>query len=239
MSAPYFYISSIPQASSAIELDEDTSRHIAQVLRMKEGEKVKLTDGKGNTAAAIITSSHKKHTAVNISSVDYTPKETSSLTIAISLVKNTARFEWFLEKVTEFGIGEVIPLLCDRTERQKFRMDRMEGICRSAMLQSMQAWLPKLLEPKLFDDVVLESQHQQKMIAHCSVDAKVDYSSLYNPSLESHLILIGPEGDFNESEIARAKQRNFIPVSLGSTRLRTETAGIFAAAWACGVRGGD
>jgi 16S rRNA (uracil1498-N3)-methyltransferase len=239
MSAPFFYIDSIPAANSSIELDEDTSRHISQVLRMKEGEKVKLTDGKGNVAAAIITSSHKKHSGVSISSVDSTPLDASCLTIAISLVKNAARFEWFLEKATEFGINEVIPLLCDRTERLKVRMDRLEGICRSAMLQSMQSWLPRLREPQSFEDVVLGSKHQQKMIAHCAVDAKVDYSSLFNPSLESHIILIGPEGDFSESEIARAKQCNFIPVSLGSTRLRTETAGLFAAGWACGVRGGD
>jgi 16S rRNA (uracil1498-N3)-methyltransferase len=239
MPIPYFYINNIPEVSAAVQLDEDTSRHISQVLRMKEGEKVKLTDGKGAVASAIITASHNKHAAVNISSVGHEPPESSSLTIAISLIKNSARFEWFLEKATEFGVNEVIPLLCDRTERQKFRMDRMEGICRSAMLQSMQSWLPKLQQPQTFYQTVEEARHQQKMIAHCTVDAKVDYSSLYNPSLDSHIVLIGPEGDFSESEIGRAKQKNFVPVSLGSTRLRTETAGIFAAAWASGLRGGD
>jgi 16S rRNA (uracil1498-N3)-methyltransferase len=112
----------------------------------------------------------------------------------------------------------------------------MNGILRSAMLQSMQSWLPELHEPAPFDEVVKTAAHQQKMIAHCAVDAKVDYSSLYNPSLRSHIVLIGPEGDFSDSEILLAKSNSFIPVSLGDTRLRTETAGLFVAAWSSGVR---
>ena len=206
---------------------------------MKEGEKIKLTDGKGNSADAIIASAHKRHTMVTVTSSGVDEKESSSLTIAISLIKNASRFEWFLEKATEFGVSEIIPLICDRTERQKVRMDRMEGILKSAMLQSMQTWLPELHEPLMFNDVVAKCMHQQKMIAHCAVDAKVDFSSLYNSSLRSHIILIGPEGDFTEEEILFAKSQSFIPVSLGSTRLRTETAGVFAAAWANGVRERD
>ena len=112
----------------------------------------------------------------------------------------------------------------------------MTGICKSAMLQSMQSWLPVLHEPVSFNDVVRDAKQQQKMIAHCVKEAKVEFSSLYNPSLESHIILIGPEGDFSDIEIARARENNFTSVSLGSTRLRTETAGIFAAAWAHGAR---
>ena len=219
-----------------VDIDEDTSRHIIQVLRMQEGEKIKLTDGKGHTVQGDIISAHKKHAAVQITSFEIAAKRTTQLTIAISLVKNASRFEWFLEKATELGTSEVIPLICERTERQKFRHDRMMGICRSAMLQSMQAWLPELHEPVHFNDVVKNAKHQQKMIAHCMKDAKVEFASLYNPSLDTHVILIGPEGDFTEKEIAAAKECSFVPVSLGSTRLRTETAGLFAAAWANGAK---
>ena len=236
MSVPYFFIEELNAAVHQLDLDEDTSRHIIQVLRMQEGEQLRLTDGKGNIANCMIVSPHKKHATISITSLESTPQDAPKLCIAISLVKNASRFEWFLEKATELGAAEIIPLLCERTERQKFRHDRMVGICRSAMLQSLQTWLPLLHEPVSFNDVVSNARQQQKMIAHCVKEAKVEFSSLYNPSLGSHVILIGPEGDFSENEIARARENNFIPVSLGSTRLRTETAGIFAAAWARGAK---
>jgi len=218
-----------------MDLDEDVSHHIVQVLRMKEGEKIRITDGKGNVATGMIASAHKKHAVIDITSLETTPAVTPKLSIAISLVKNSSRFEWFLEKATELGVTEIVPLLCERTEKQRFRHDRMLGICRSAMLQSLQTWLPVLHEPASFNEIVSSAKQQQKMIAHCVKGAKVDFSSLYNPSLDTHIILIGPEGDFAESEITRARENHFIPVSLGSTRLRTETAGIFAAAWARGA----
>lgn len=219
-----------------LDLDEDTSRHVIQVLRMHEGEKVKLTDGKGHSAIAVVAAAHKKHASIKIISFEPAHSRLPRLTIGISLVKNTSRFEWFLEKATELGVYGIIPMLCERTVRDKFRHDRMLGICKSAMLQSMQTWLPVLEEPASFNEVVSLATHQQKMIAHCVKDAKVDFSSLYNPSLETHIILIGPEGDFSEQEIAKAKESDFVPVSLGSNRLRTETAGIFAAAWANGAK---
>jgi 16S rRNA (uracil1498-N3)-methyltransferase len=239
MSLSYFFIDDLNEETRQLELDEDASRHIIQVLRMQEGEKLKLTDGKGHFAHAIISVAHKKHSEVKLVSFESAPPPDRRLTIAISLVKNTSRFEWFLEKATEFGTAEIIPIICDRTEKQKFRYDRMIGICKSAMLQSLQTWLPVLHEPENFLDIVSQAAHQQKMIAHCARDAKVEFSSLYNPSLESHIILIGPEGDFTDSEIIKARAMNFIPVSLGSNRLRTETAGIFAAAWANGAKEED
>lgn len=239
MAVPFFYIDNITATGGDVQLDEETSHHISQVVRMRDGEKLKLTDGRGAIADAIISTAHKKHTVVTITSFNNEPRDRCCLTIAISLIKNTNRFEWFLEKATELGVSEIIPLICDRTEKQKFRMDRMTGILRSAMLQSMQSWLPGLHEPRSFTDIVENASHQQKMIAHCAVDAKVDYSSLYNPSLSSHIVLIGPEGDFTDKEILLAKSNNFIPVSLGSTRLRTETAGIFVAAWGNGMRSAE
>ena len=235
MSLPYFFIDKFPTNIQAIELDEDASRHI-QVLRMREGEKLKVTNGIGQTAEGTITSSHKKHSIVQIDSFQSVEQPVPRLTIAISLVKNATRFEWFLEKATELGTAEIIPVLCERTERQKFRHDRMIGICKSAMLQSLQAWLPVLHEPKSVDDVIQNANYQQKMIAHCANDHRHSFSSLFDSALDSHIILIGPEGDFSHREILLAKEMNFLPVSLGSTRLRTETAAVFAAAWASGAR---
>src|SRR5687767_10288198 len=138
MALPYFFVDSLNDEMHNIELDEDTSRHIIQVLRMKETEKVKLTDGKGNSVEGIIITAHKKHTTIQVTTFDKARPEINRLTIAISLIKNMSRFEWFLEKATELGASEVIPLLCERTERQNFRYHRMLGICKSAMLQSMQ-----------------------------------------------------------------------------------------------------
>ena len=114
---------------------------------MKEGEKLNLTDGKGNLITAEITDDHKKHCSVKIIDSRLTTHDSRKVTIAISLLKNTNRFEWFLEKATEIGVSEIIPLICERTEKQKFRYDRMKGICISAMLQSQQCWLPVLHEP--------------------------------------------------------------------------------------------
>src|SRR6185295_12899984 len=152
-----------------------------------------------------------------------------NITIAISLLKNTNRFEWFLEKATEIGVSEIIPLICERTEKQKFRYDRMKGICISAILQSQQTWLPILNEPKQFDDIVIQQfDQQQKFIAHCDESSvKKQLSTLQ--SFNSSIIFIGPEGDFTKDEIKLALENNFVPVSLGETRLRTETAGIVAA----------
>jgi len=145
-------------------------------------------------------------------------------------LKNSNRFEWFLEKATEIGINEIIPLICERTEKQKFRYDRMKGICTSAMLQSQQVWLPILHEPRPFNHLTIEQFKQsQKFIAHCIEEKKRNLSDLVNDSLPSQIILIGPEGDFTPDEIQLALQNHFIAVSLGETRLRAETAGVVAA----------
>ena len=156
-----------------------------------------------------------------------TPKPAPN-TIAISLVKNAHRFEWFLEKATEIGISRIIPLLCTRTEKQHFRYDRMKGILVSAMLQSQQAWLPLLDEPVRFNEFLRRDISGQKFIAHCEEDAR-NPLALQLQKGQGKLVCIGPEGDFTIDEIYTATSNGFLPVSLGNTRLRTETAGIVAA----------
>jgi len=230
MALPFFYISNYNPSQKEILLDEDTSKHIVQVLRMREGEKLNLTDGKGDLLTCEIIDDHKKHCEVRIVDSRLTTHDSRKITIAISLLKNSNRFEWFLEKATEIGINEIIPLICERTEKQKFRYDRMKGICTSAMLQSQQVWLPILHEPRPFNHLTIEQFKQsQKFIAHCIEEKKRNLSDLVNDSLPSQIILIGPEGDFTPDEIQLALQNHFIAVSLGETRLRAETAGVVAA----------
>ncbi|MDB5196273.1 MAG: ribosomal small subunit methyltransferase [Flaviaesturariibacter sp.] len=226
MAAPYFFIADI--SSNSITLDENTSKHIVSVLRMLKGEELLLTDGKGTKAKAIITDDNRKRCQVQVLNRTTEPTISPKVSIAISLIKNASRFEWFLEKATEIGITEIIPLLCERTEKEKFRYERLNGILISAMLQSQQYWLPVLHEPLPFNKVI-QSSAEQKFIAHCEEGKKQQLTNqLINRSAEK-LILIGPEGDFTSKEIEAALAAGYEPVALGNTRLRTETAGMVAA----------
>jgi 16S rRNA (uracil1498-N3)-methyltransferase len=232
MQLPFFYIEQYNTAQKEILLDEDTSRHIVRVLRMKKGEQLNLTDGKGNLITAEIINAHKKNCEAGIIDSRFQASGSRLTTIAISLLKNTGRFEWFLEKATEIGVTEIIPLICERTEKQKFRHDRMKGICISAMLQSQQCRMPLLHEPISYELLFRQQEVAgiaQKFIAHCMEEEKKSPAELLNKASPSQIILIGPEGDFSKKEIDLARQQNFIPVSLGKTRLRTETAAIAAA----------
>ena len=232
MELPFFFIEDYNKDQREIVLNEETSRHVIQVLRMKIGEQLNLTDGKGNVITASISDDHKKHCTVTVENTTYTQPPARKVSIAISLLKNAARFEWFLEKASEIGVTEIIPLVCKRTEKEKFRHDRMKGICISAILQSQQCWLPVLHEPVAYELLFRQEEvitRSQKFIAHCVDDAKRSLTDMVNKNLHSQIILIGPEGDFTPEEINSAMENHFIPVTLGETRLRTETAGIVAA----------
>ncbi|MBL0145568.1 MAG: RsmE family RNA methyltransferase [Chitinophagaceae bacterium] len=239
MSLPFFYKEDIYPSSTQITLDEHTSKHMVQVLRMKNGEHLQLTDGKGSLFTCEIIDDNRKRCIVN--QIQHLPagrqgskiqNSKFKITIAISLLKNTTRFEWFLEKATEIGITQIIPLICERTEKAAFKFERLNSILISAMLQSQQCWLPVLQAPQSFDNFVNQKfTDTTKFIAHCENEEKKQplTSKLLNSST-SKLILIGPEGDFTPKEIELALQNNFEPVGLGNTRLRTETAGVVAAA---------
>lgn len=237
MPLPFFYTDEIKTSATQFVLNEETSRHVAQVLRMQHGEHLLLTDGNGNLFNAEIIDDSRKKCAVKILSVSTQPPPTKKNTVAISLVKNSTRFEWFIEKATEIGINEIVPLLCIRTEKQHFRRDRMKSILTSSMLQSQQSWLPQLHEPVKYNEYlkyVKESTDVQKFIAHCEEENfKEQLANSILTNSTARLILIGPEGDFTKEEIAEALQNNFLPVSLGNTRLRTETAGVVAATLLC------
>lgn len=234
MALPIFYIEQYESGSSIVTLNEETSKHVVQVLRMQTGEQINLTDGKGNMLTAEITEAHKRNCLVKITGTSYKEQGARKTSIAISLVKNASRFEWFLEKATEIGVSEIIPLICERTERQHFRYERMKGILVSAMLQSKQVWLPVLHEPVKFENLKIgEFENSIKIIAHCEESEKQQFSNLQMDPSSNYLILIGPEGDFTPQEIEFALKNNFQAVALGETRLRTETAGVAAAVLLC------
>ena len=234
MTLPFFYIEEYTTGQDLIALTEDESKHIITVLRMKMGEQMHLTDGKGHLLTAEIIDDHKKKCIVKVlSTVDRQPL-TKKVTIAISLLKNNSRFEWFLEKATEIGVTEIIPLLCTRTERQNFRHDRMKNILVSAMLQSQQCWLPVLHEPVKFENLAKRQfDNEIKLVAHCDEGNKQSLSDFKITPSSKQLIVIGPEGDFTREEIQLALSNQFIPVTLGEKRLRTETAGVVAATLLC------
>ena len=237
MKLPLFYKPEIHSNDSLIILDELSSKHIIQVLRMHIGEQLQLTDGKGNLYTVQIKDDNRKKCSVSILQVSKIQHPKYNITIAISPVKNNSRFEWFLEKATEIGVSQIVPILCERTEKQHFKYDRMNSILVSAMLQSQQVWLPVLHEPVKITEYIRyvnEKQHLQKFIAHCQdEESKVQLRNKLINNATNQLILIGPEGDFSKTEIDTAHANNFIPVSLGNNRLRTETAGIVAATLLC------
>lgn len=226
---PFFYFDQLSGVEGPLTLDEDNSRHIAQALRMKEGEPLLLTDGKGHTARAAIVNPDRRRCVVDVKSLQFIEKPQPEVTIAISLLKNTHRMEWFLEKATEIGVTKIVLLVCKRTEKEKFRQERLQAILTSALLQSRQAWIPELHPPVRFQEFVESKPFldvPQRFMAHCSGGPK---KLLRRPDSKPSLILIGPEGDFTDDEIGQALSRGCQHVSLGDTRLRTETAGVVAA----------
>lgn len=227
MEIPYFYEEYLTDADGLIHLSTETSNHCVKVLRMQKGEEIALTDGKGMLMKAMLENADRKHSIAKIISSQQFAKPQKNVSIAISPLKNAGRMEWFLEKATEIGVRSIRLLNCARTERSYYKSERFKNILIGAMLQSKQVYLPELHEPEAFDFAISKGDYQQKLIAHCIDEMKTPLSSIDpQPPVQ---ILIGPEGDFTVEEIKTALERGYMPVELGSNRLRTETAGIVAA----------
>ncbi|MBA4323020.1 MAG: 16S rRNA (uracil(1498)-N(3))-methyltransferase [Odoribacter sp.] len=211
-------------------LDEKESKHCIRVLRMTKGTAVKLIDGKGNLYEGIISSPDSKKCIIGITGIisDF-EKRNYRLHIAISPLKNPERFEWFAEKSVEIGIDEITPLICKNTEKQSIKPERINNIIISAMKQSLKAGITILNEAVYFEDFIKKDFPGKKLIGHCNhtegVRKKIDLE--YTKGNDA-VILIGPEGDFTISEINKAKIAGYKPITLGNSRLRTETAGIAA-----------
>ncbi len=209
-------------------LNENESKHCIRVLRNNVGDKLTLTDGRGGWYLARISDANPKKCKVEVEEhISAHEKRDYYLHVAIAPTKNTDRFEWFLEKATEIGIDEITPLLCENSERKQLKPDRLEKVIVAAMKQSLKAYLPKLNNLTNFEALIKSQESGSKYIAHCSQGDKVHLFNLLKPAGRV-LILIGPEGDFSSQEIELALANDYTPISLGSSRLRTETAGVSA-----------
>ncbi len=210
-------------------LDENESSHCIRVLRMKTGHPLRLIDGKGGLYEGVIRGADPKKCIVDITGVDREfEKRDYRLHMAISPLKNPDRFEWFIEKSVELGIDEITPLICSNTEKPGIKKDRLKNLIVSAMKQSLKARLTQLNEVCGFSDFISKDNTGTCMIAHCDpAGQRKGISEIYRKGSDA-VILIGPEGDFSSEEISYATEHGFIPVHLGKSRLRTETAGVAA-----------
>lgn len=222
-----FYNPDININSSEFSFDKEESKHISKVLRKKEGDILFVTNGLGNLFHSEIILASEKKCTVKITKTE-TQKPTEFYThIAVAPTKMNERFEWFLEKSTEIGIHEITPIICDHSERKLIKTERFDKIIQSAMKQSNQFYLPKLNEPISFKDFINKKNDGVLCIAHCEETNKTLLKEIARPKTK-HTILIGPEGDFSTKEIELALKNDYIPISLGNTRLRTETAALVA-----------
>jgi 16S rRNA (uracil1498-N3)-methyltransferase len=223
-----FYNSEVSIETTKITFDKIESKHIVRVLRKKEGDILKITNGKGFLFDAEISfANDKRCTAIITNAAEKRKPWKYYLHIAIAPTKNNDRIEWFLEKATEIGIDEITPIICSNSERRFVKLERFEKIIQAAMKQSLKCTLPKLNAPVKFDEFIRQDFDGKVCIAHCTEQEKNTLKSITKPS-EKTTILIGPEGDFSSLEIKKALEKKCIPISLGESRLRTETAGLVA-----------
>jgi 16S rRNA (uracil1498-N3)-methyltransferase len=215
--------------SKYYSLDEKESKHLIRVLRMAKGADVKLIDGKGNLYEGFISEPNQNECIIEITrEIKNFEKRNYKLHIAISPLKNPERFEWFVEKSVEIGIDEITPLICKNTEKPGIKNERVNNLIISAMKQSLKAKRTVLNEITSFKDFINKNLEGTKMIAHCdNSTGRRKISDVYSKNSDS-IILIGPEGDFSREEVDSAVKRGFMPVHLGTSRLRTETAGLAA-----------
>jgi 16S rRNA (uracil1498-N3)-methyltransferase len=229
---PLFFQDQAMHAGDTLLFPEDSARHIVQVLRMKAGDRLALTNGKGLRAEAVIVQAEKKKCAVSVEAATVLASNPYPLHLAMAFTKNSSRNEWLLEKATELGAGSITPLLTRRSERERFRFDRLNNILVSALLQSQQYYLPILHEPKTLESLLRDTQDlNQRLVAHCIEDSPRQPVAQLLQARQSTLFLIGPEGDFTEEEVALCYEAGCKGVSLCDQRLRTETAAMAVCAY--------
>ena len=217
-----------PDLNINSQLPEVESYHCVKVLRMKSGDEITITDGKGYFYNCTLIDANPKHSTVSIRERVVAPlKRNFNLHIAFSPTKQMDRNEWFVEKATELGIDKLTPIITSYSERRIIKVDRLRKTAIAAMKQSLQSYLPEIEESIKFSDFVKLPFEGKKYIAHCYDMPKKPLVQDYNKG-ENALVVIGPEGDFSEEEISDAVKNGFIPVSLGESRLRTETAAFSA-----------
>ncbi len=227
----FFYSGPIAE-NSIVSLDADTAKHIWQVLRMKEDDKIIITDGKGTIAEGAIHVAERHKCNVSVITVKHNPRKGKVLHLCVGFTKNNSRNEWLLEKATELGVGSIIPMSTSRSEKVHIRFDRWGKILQSAILQSKHDYLPQLSNITTLPNILKQySNVSQKLVAHCIEDKKRNPLPEMLKQDSDAILLIGPEGDFTQDEVNLCIEHGFKPISLGAQRLRTETAAIAAAAY--------
>lgn len=223
-----------PQIASTLTLPEEESRHCARVLRMTEGDIIEVVDGCGSIYTCRITMSHAKHCTVEIvGQCSVPPHWRHQIVIGVSPTKNIDRIEWMAEKCTEMGVDRIVPLLCRNSERRVVKTERLDKILVAAMKQSQKAQKPRLDEMMPLKSLLAEPFDGDRFIAYVDPslprERRLSLAQVYRPGHDT-MVIIGPEGDFDPDEVEAALKAGFVPVSLGESRLRTETAATFACA---------
>ncbi len=219
-----------PDILTTLTLPEEDARHCLRVLRKSAGDIVEVTDGKGRRhRCRLMSDNPRKATVEIVESIDVAQSWPTDITIAVAPTKNMDRMEWLVEKLTEIGVNRIVPLLCRHSERKEIKVDRLQRIAVSAMKQSLKATVPDIWPMTPFKRAVAELTADARYIAYCdpSIPRKL-LASEYEPQCGSCVVFIGPEGDFDEEEIKLALGDGYQPVSLGDSRLRTETAALCA-----------
>ncbi len=209
-------------------LDAEESRHCTRVLRRRTGDAIRITDGRGFFYDAIIEDDSSRACRFRITATELAQPRPCTLHIAVSPTKNADRIEWFVEKATEFGIDKITLLACEHSERTFLKLDRLEKVAISAMKQSLKASLPVIAPLTRFDELVQTAADENRFIAHVDENNPLHLMAAARDRQGSHLVLIGPEGDFSNRELDLAASAGFVKVSLGGSRLRTETAALAA-----------
>ena len=222
-----FYNATINEATETFSFDREESKHIIKVLRKKDGDILFVTNGLGFLFKTEIVLASDSKCTVQMMSFEKAAAAPFQLHLVVAPTKMNDRYEWFLEKATEIGIQKITPIICDRSERKVINIERFEKIILSAMKQSNELYLPKLNPAISFKEFMKQKNNGLQLIAHCEETDKKTLKSVLQLKTDV-TVLIGPEGDFSEKEITLALEQNYIPVSLGNTRLRTETAAIVA-----------
>ena len=223
-----------PDIATTLTLGEEDSKHCVKVLRMAEGDTIEVVDGNGNLYVCRITMAHPKRCAVEVLESSHQPPHWGCrIVLGIAPTKNLDRMEWLVEKCVEMGVDRIIPLRCHNSERTVVKTERLKKIMVSAMKQSLKATLPQLDEMTPVEKVIAEPFDGVRCIAYCDMllprEQRQTIATAYQPGSDA-LLLIGPEGDFSPEEVQASREAGFVPVTLGESRLRTETAGLMAVA---------
>lgn len=223
-----FYVPELQEGSDILTLSEEESKHACRVLRLKSGDKIQLLNGQGGIAIAEICEDNPKKCVLKIVEFNQEPPSDKEIHIAVAPTKNMDRIEWFVEKACEIGITELTFILGKNSERKQLKLERIHKILISAMKQSKRSYLPIVHDLTSIKDFF--GKYQNGAIAHCYEEQKRELSTVFKTA--NYPILIGPEGDFTRDEIQMALDNNFDFITLGETRLRTETAALVAVVYA-------